>query len=197
MLSLHTFAYALTCTLSYAALLPLQTTNPHISTVSLVNSTLPRPCSLPSVISKLDSTLTFNPLGFAYHIPNTSRHVCMIVDVDTHLNATSYNEAISTIRARMLVHIDTHGDGPLWPGDNPTSYDLPHCYLQAESKRDPISGSALLTYGMMCEMMDVLQDYLEQRVGCLTVFWDLEDQDGTFLGMGRIIKVQSPGLGAG
>lgn len=49
----------------------------------------------------------------------------------------------------------------------------------------------------MCEMMDVLQDYLEQRVGCLTVFWDLEDQDGTFLGMGRIIKVQSPGLGAG
>lgn len=182
--------------LSYAALLPPLIPNlPSSTTVPLTNITLPRTCRAASGSTKLTPSLSFQPQIFTYRIPNTFRSLIMCMDTDTPLNPAFYTHVISVIRARMSLHIETHGDGPLWPRDNPTSFNVPDCYLQVKAKLGLTPGSPLMTYGMVREVMDGLQDYLEQHAGYFEVFWDLEDVRQTILGNGYVVE-KSPGFSA-
>lgn len=126
------------------------------ASISLVNFILPRTCRPTLANPKRASSLTYSPVIYDYHIPNTSRDLLMSVHDDTPLNPSSYDYVVSTTRPRVQIHIATHGDGLLWPRDNPTSSSVRDCYLQLEAKPGPIPGSPLMTYGVVGELMDAL-----------------------------------------
>lgn len=129
-----------------------------------------------------------------YRIPGTPRILTMCIDADVPIDPASYTEVLRVIRARMTLHISTHGDGLLWPRDTTIRFNLPHCFLKVVGKGLTPTAPLLMTYGMVREVVDGLQDHVEQA-GFREVFWDLEDQGGRFLGHGNVVEVESPSTG--
>ena len=152
----------------------------------------PRTCSLATNSSRYSLT---HREEYRYPIPHTPRTLELCIE-DRNINPEAFNTVAEGVLFRVRRHILYYGDSTLELGDVPYQYNVTDCYFEATSNLGPEvtpgHRAPLMTYGMIKEVMKGLQVIMQGRQGPSEVFWDLENADGTRLGIGHIVEEVFP-----
>ena len=137
-----------------------------------------------------DQTVGADLEEFEYDIPNTSRYVSIVIDISEHLDHVSFHMVIKNTLSRLHLHIATHGDGPIWPVDNPYQVIWNGCNSTTEVYRK-LDGTPWLTYGILKETFIGLRVILDNERLYFLAGYSIADSNQRIYGQGTIDEVNS------
>ena len=137
-----------------------------------------------------DQTVGAHLEEFEYNIPNTSRYVSIVIDRSEPLDPVSFHMVILDALSQLHLHIAIHGDGPIWPLDNPYQVVWHRCNSTTEVNRK-LDGTPWLTYGILRETFIGLRVILDNKGRYFLASYSIADSNQRIYGQGTMDEVNS------
>lgn len=186
---------------SWGVLLPMLLIASHPVDESKLNADFDGTIGAPSFINRNSSSLSLmtHPLGdwehFTYSIPKTRRVLRGRIFTFLPIRKAALHYMIDGGIAQTTSQITTlrRSNIRLEDGDNPYVYRVPHCHFEMSSKL--VDGKATMTYGMMKEVFQALEQLLEVGQRSFATSFVLTDETKVTWGHGEVFeRSQSPSV---
>ena len=129
---------------------------------------------------------------FVYRIPHTKRILKGRISINNIIPKPALHYTIIGGRDTAKARRHDTGDGRLEDRDNPFEYQLVGCGFRMTS--NGVWGEALMTYGMVVEVFDALEQVLEKRGLYFGATFILTDEDRRNWGRGEIVEKLRSGV---